>query len=162
MPALAAIEAAREGVDPGQQAVKLGKLIDAAAAGEALVLAAALDDDLLGVAKVARFTPVPGAPANSAPAGWYLLGVVVAEHCRRRGLGRRLTQARLNWIAERARAAFYFSNAGNRASIDLHRPFGFVEVTRDFTFPGASFEGGAGILFRAALSPSFAGASGLD
>ena len=37
------------------------------------------------------------------------------------------------------------------ASIDLHRQLGFVELTRDFTFPGASFEGGVGILFNTEL-----------
>ncbi len=114
----------------------------------------------MGIAKIRRFTPPPDSPPNMAPAGWYLSGVIVAEDYRRRGIGRRLTQARLNWIAERDRAAYYFSNARNRASIDLHRAFGFVELTRDFTFPGASFEGGVGILFKAELAPH-AGASSL-
>jgi hypothetical protein len=36
-------------------------------------------------------------------------------------------------------------------SIDLHRDLAFVEVTRDFTFPGVTFEGGSGILFMTAL-----------
>jgi hypothetical protein len=63
-----------------------------------------------------------------------------------------LTLARLDWIAGRHDQAFYFTNARNVASIELHREFGFAEVTRDFTFPGASFEGGIGVLFRAALA----------
>ena len=152
--ALAGIEAAREGGEPAAHAAKLEKLLASSAAGQARVLAAQHGSRLVGIAKITRFTPPPDSPSNIAPAGWYLSGVIVAKDYRRRGIGRRLTQARLNWIAERDRAAYYFSNARNNASIDLHRAFGFVELTRDFTFPGASFEGGAGILFKAALSPS--------
>jgi len=158
---LAAIEAAREGGEPAEYAAKLEKLLAGSAVGKARVLAAQHGPRLVGIAKITRFTPPPDPSPNMAPAGWYLSGVIVAEDYRRRGIGRRLTQARLNWIAERDRAAYYFSNARNRASIDLHRAFGFVELTRDFTFPGAWFEGGAGILFKAELAPN-AGASSLD
>ena len=161
MAELAGIEAAREGGEPAAHAAKLEKLLASSAAGKALVLAAQHGPSLVGIAKITRFTPPPDSPPNMAPAGWYLSGVIVAEDYRRRGIGRRLTQARLNWIAERDRAAYYFSNARNRASIDLHRAFGFVELTRDFTFPGASFEGGVGILFKAELVPH-PGASSLD
>ena len=38
-------------------------------------------------------------------------------------------------------------------SIDLHTPFGFTEVRRDFRFPGVTFSGGGtGVLFRAPLA----------
>ena len=158
---LARIEAAREGGDAVQHAEKLEKLLAGSAAGNARVLAAQHGPSLVGIAKATRFTPPADSPSNIAPAGWYLSGVIVAEGYRRRGIGRRLTQARLSWIAERACVAYYFANARNRATIELHRPFGFVEVTRDFTFPGASFEGGLGILFKAELA-QHAGASSLD
>ena len=65
-----------------------------------------------------------------------------------------LTRQRLAWISERADEAYYFSNARNRVSVDLHRQLGFVEVTRDFAFPDASFEEGEGILFRVDLTSS--------
>jgi hypothetical protein len=65
-----------------------------------------------------------------------------------------LTPQRLAWIGDRADAAYYFANARNVTSIDLHGKLGFIEVTRDFTFPGASFEDGAGILFRVDLRAS--------
>jgi hypothetical protein len=38
------------------------------------------------------------------------------------------------------------------ASVELHRRLGFEEVTRDFSFPGLTFEGGKGILFRAPIT----------
>ena len=161
VPELSDIEDAREGGETAAHAAKLEKLLASSAARKARVLAAQHGPRLVGIAKITRFTPPPDSPPNMAPAGWYLSGVIVAEDYRRRGIGRRLTQARLNWIAERDRAAYYFSNARNRASIDLHRAFGFVELSRDFTFPGASFEGGAGSLFKAELAPN-AGASSLD
>lgn len=67
---------------------------------------------------------------------------------RRRGIGRALTLARLEWIAARGEKAYYFANEMNRASIDLHAAVGFVELTRDFQHPGAQFSGGSGILFE--------------
>jgi ribosomal protein S18 acetylase RimI-like enzyme len=158
---LATIEAAREGGDVGEHAAKLEKLLASSATGNARVLAAQHGPSLVGIAKATRFTPPAEPPPNIAPAGWYLSGVIVAEGYRRRGIGRRLTQARLSWIAERDRVAYYFANARNRATVELHRPFGFVEITRNFTFPGASFEGGLGILFKAELAQR-AGAFSLD
>ena len=92
----------------------------------------------------------PNSPVG-CPTGWYLAGVIVAMTARRRGVGRSLTQRRLAWIQARASEAFYFVNARNLASIDLHAAFGFQEVTRDFRVPGVTFSGGERILFRLAF-----------
>ena len=109
------------------------------------------------VAGYARAGFVPGKKSDEydVPEGWYLGGIVVAKAYRRRGIGTSLTRRRIDWIAaERgAREVFYFVNSLNRASIDLHTPFGFVEVRRDFRFPGATFSGGGtGVLFRASVA----------
>jgi ribosomal protein S18 acetylase RimI-like enzyme len=153
---LAAIEAAREGGEVAEYASRLAKLIAHAATGEGLVLAAQHSRRLVGLAKVTHFAPTDDSATNVAPTGWYLSGMIVAQDYRRRGVGRRLTQARLSWIAERDCSAYYFANAQNGATIDLHRQFGFVELTRDFTFPGVHFDGGVGILFRAELDRALA------
>jgi hypothetical protein len=71
---------------------------------------------------------------------------------RRRGVGLALTRARLEHLGGVTEGVFYFANVRNRASIDLHARLGFEPVTDDFWWPRASFEGGRGILFRAALS----------
>jgi ribosomal protein S18 acetylase RimI-like enzyme len=97
------------------------------------------------------FEPGPEAPPDTAPRGYYLIGVFVHPEERRRGIAAALTQARLEWIAARADEAWFFANARNSASIELHRPFGFEEVTRRFSFPGLAFDGGEGILFRLRL-----------
>ena len=89
---------------------------------------------------------------GNAPKGWYLAGIVVMPEHRRRGVGRELTRARLQWIAQRSADAYYFASAQNRVSLALHRPFGFQAVTRDLEIPGIGFTGGVGILFRADLS----------
>lgn len=118
---------------------------------DALWLTAEAQGRIVAYAKVSFFEPpVPG-PVNVAPGGYYFGGVTVRPEFRRRGIGHELTRQRLEWIARRAREAYYFVNAQNRASIDLHAAFGFVELTRDFFIPGASFVGGEGILFRAEL-----------
>lgn len=86
--------------------------------------------------------------AAAPPSGWYLGGLLTARDHRRRGIGRALTEARLDHIFARADAAFYFTNARNAASLALHEQLGFVELTRDFSFPGVTFESGDGVLSR--------------
>ena len=88
-------------------------------------------------------------PADLAPAGHYLGGVTVEPDWRRRGIALALTDARLRWIAGRADEAYYVVNASNRASIDLHRRWGFLEVARGPSFAGIPFDGGLGLLMRA-------------
>src|SRR5581483_7229910 len=89
---------------------------------------------------------------RTAPAGYYLTGVLVAPAHRRLGVGEQLTRARMGWAAERAEEMWYFTNAGNRASLRLHEALGFTEVTRDFVFPGVTFTGGVGVLCRTELA----------
>jgi len=109
------------------------------------------DGSVAGFGKCRRHARTSADPPNAGPEGWYLAGLIVDGRFRRRGIGRALTADRLAWIAERAAVAYYFANARNAASVALHEPFGFREITRDFSLPGAEFEGGAGILFRAEL-----------
>ncbi len=84
--------------------------------------------------------------ARNVKDGWYLTGVLVDPALRRRGLGARLVEARLNWLSSRADRVWYFAAAQNQASLRLHRGFGFSEVTRSFAVPGVSFTGGEGVL----------------
>jgi ribosomal protein S18 acetylase RimI-like enzyme len=112
------------------------------------LVVASIGDEICGFGRAARFEPAADAPADAAPAGWYLLGLIVRDRWRRHGIGARLTERRLDWIAERSDEAFYFVNARNRASLDLHERLGFREVTRAFSFPGATFQGGTGSLCR--------------
>ncbi len=116
-----------------------------------LHLVAAIRGKLVGYGRASYFDPPDDAPANVAPAGWYLTGVNVREEYRRLGVASELTQKRLEWLRTRADDVYYFANARNRASIDLHARLGFNEVTKDFWFPGVSFTGGVGILFRLRL-----------
>ena len=115
-----------------------------------LMLVARTGGKIAGYAR-AGFIPGRSDEEYDVPRGWYLGGLVVAEAFRRRGIGSALTARRIDRLAERgAQEIFYFVNSLNRASIDLHVPFGFVEVRRDFRFPGVTFSnGGTGILFRA-------------
>jgi ribosomal protein S18 acetylase RimI-like enzyme len=109
------------------------------------------DGEIVAYGRSRLFAPDTDAPPNTAPRGYYLTGLFVRADQRRTGIGAALTHERLDWIAERAPIAWFFSNARNTASIELHRQFGFEEVTRKFFFPGLAFEGGEGILFCARL-----------
>ncbi len=113
-----------------------------------LLVVAEHADAVAGYGRVLQFVPEPDAPPDIAPSGYYLMGLVVHPDHRRRGVAAALTKARLDWISERADDAWYFANAGNAASIALHAPFGFEEVTRSFVYPRVDFGRGEGILFR--------------
>ena len=113
-----------------------------------LLVVAECADDVIGYGRVMRFVPEPEAPSDIAPAGYYLMGMVVHPDHRRRGVGAALIQARIDWSARRADALWYFANARNAASIALHEPFGFAEVTRSFFYPRVDFDRGDGVLFR--------------
>ena len=116
--------------------------------GEHFLVVAERRDDVVGYGRARLFEPEPQAPVDTAPRGYYLTGVFVVPHERHAGIGTALTQARLDWIRTRAADAWFFANARNAASIALHERFGFEEVTRHFSVPGLTFEGGKGILFR--------------
>jgi ribosomal protein S18 acetylase RimI-like enzyme len=117
-----------------------------------VLLIAELHGMVAGFGRIRFLRPaLEDAAPHPAPDGWYLAGLIVAPERRRQGIGAALTRERLAWIAERADEAFYFASASNRASIALHRRFGFVEVTRTFSVPGVRFERGDGVLFRVAL-----------
>jgi ribosomal protein S18 acetylase RimI-like enzyme len=109
---------------------------------------------LAGYGRSSGFVPPEGAPPNVAPAGYYLGGLLVGSAWRRRGVGQALTQARMAWAFARAAEVWYFTNARNQASLALHAALGFVEVTRDFVYPGVSFEGGVGVLCHARRGPA--------
>ena len=149
LPRLAPIAAARERVALERALERFESIFPEASAGRGLLLLAELGEEAVGFGWASYFTPppTPDSPPNMAPEGWYLAGVVVSPRYRRRGIGAALTAARLEWIAARSPRAHYVANERNRVSIELHRTFGFVESTRDFVYPRAAFEGGAGILF---------------
>lgn len=126
---------------------------------EAHLVVAEVDGHIAGHA-TARWLAFAADLARNVEDGWYLTGLLVDPEHRRGGIGRRLVQARLDWLASRAVSVWYFAAATNPASIALHEPFGFTEVTRDFVVPGISFRGGEGVLCRrsgsASVAPTFA------
>jgi ribosomal protein S18 acetylase RimI-like enzyme len=155
---IAEISAEREEKSVAECRDELERMQEGIRAGRAQLFVGDLAGTVIGFGKVAHFSPPVGAPAGTAPGGWYLAGVIVRPNQRRRGIGRALTLARLEWIATRSEKAYYFANEMNRASIDLHAAVGFTELTRDFRHPGAEFSGGRGILFECDLrKPTEAG-----
>lgn len=107
---------------------------------------------VIGFGRAGLVDPDALVGARGVPPGWYLLGLVVVDDWRRRGVGLELTRRRLEVLAQRTEVAYYVANAANRASLDLHARLGFAELSRAFDWPGMSFEGGAGVLCRADLA----------
>lgn len=151
VPALAEMTARREGRDPAEFEPRFRREIE-------------LDEDTHGLwvartggqtvafARCGWIAQAADAQPNHEPEGWYLVGVIVAEPWRRRGIGRALTELRLDVLSQRAEEVFYIANLLNQASIDLHTRLGFEELTRDFHSPGIQFKGGRGALFRLDLA----------
>ena len=155
--AVAGLIHGRHGGDPAELTLRVQREVDhMERLGRNVLLVAELGaeghEGVVAYGRVRRFEPEPDAPENTAPPGWYLVGVIVDELWRRRGIAHALTEARLRWIGDRADEAWYFTNPVNRPSIDLHTAFGFREVTRDFHYPRVTFTGGVGVLFRARLN----------
>lgn len=144
LPFTAALAARREGGVIEEWAAIHGRLFDDE---RRVLLVAEHHREVIGYAWLAWLTPEADG-GHSAPDGWYLSGVVVAPAFRRRGVGRRLTQARVDWVLERGESAFYVVSASNQASRTLHAELGFREVASDFVLPGVVFANHDGILCR--------------
>lgn len=114
-----------------------------------LVVVASVSGTIVGWGKTHFWSYADG----EAPDGHYLGGVTVIPELRRHGIARALTQARLDWIWERTDSAWYIVNLSNRASIQLHRQWGFTEVARAAKFHTTSFTSGVGLLLRAKKPP---------
>jgi ribosomal protein S18 acetylase RimI-like enzyme len=112
------------------------------------LLVATVDDVVVGYGRVSEHRPARVGP-HDAPGGYYLGGLVTDHRHRRSGIGLALTRARMSRVFAMADEVWYFTNAHNTASIAMHARLGFTEVTRYFHFPGVTFAGGQGILFRA-------------
>jgi len=147
IPAVVRLTVAENGGSPEAFEARLQKDL---ALAERYTVVADNDGQVLGFGRVRHFEPDRDAPVNVAPTGFYLNGLIVVPEHRGQGLGSRLTEARIAWVAERASQAWYFTDAANEVSIRLHANLGFREVTRDFTFPGAGPE--AGVLFQLDLA----------
>jgi ribosomal protein S18 acetylase RimI-like enzyme len=151
LPALARLAVAERAGPPADWQVRFAADL---ADPDACLLLAQSGGQVAGYGRARRFAPPPDAPANVAPAGYYLTGLLVSPACRRLGIGEQLTRARMAWVATRATEVWFFANAANAASLRLHQRLGFREVTRDFTYPGVTFTGGVGVLCRALLTAS--------
>jgi|SRR6478736_2242938 GNAT superfamily N-acetyltransferase len=75
---------------------------------------------------------------GAAPAGWYLLGLVVDRAWRRRGIGEALTRGRIAWVAEQSPRVYYFTGRGNLASQALHQRLGLQKCQEPGFLPGAA------------------------
>lgn len=103
------------------------------------VFVAEADGIVIGFTIMRYFTPADDAPVNSAPAGWYLLGINVRKAFRRRGVGTELVRARLKFIPDEFDTAYYFTNTKNFTSQAFHSRFGFTEIKEDIVFPKRKF-----------------------
>ena len=107
---------------------------------------------IVGYGRVRHVPPLEEVdPPLRPPTGWYLIGMIVDPQHRRRGIGRLLTQARLDWLQGRAPEVFYFTRSTNEVSIALHEAWNFQVHSTHFFFPRTGLQAGDGTMFRLGL-----------
>src|SRR6059036_3488229 len=122
LPQVARIIAEREEEDVETRLAKLSRALESdPSSARTAIWVAALGDRVIGYAQAGYFAPPADSPPDTGPAGWYLGGLVVDPSYRRRGVGLRLTEVRIDWVAERSDRVFYFASARNLPTIDLHQ-----------------------------------------
>lgn len=143
VPMLALLQARARGGSADEWADRIHRALRSE---RSLVIAAKVSGETVGYANAAF---LPEHAEDGAPAGYYLTGVTVDPDWRRRGIARLLTRRRMDWIWERDSAVWCFISAKNRASLDLHRELGFVQMMVGASFQGIEFDGREGWLLRA-------------
>jgi ribosomal protein S18 acetylase RimI-like enzyme len=97
---------------------------------------AVVDGVVVGYGRTLAFEHEADSPADAAPPGYYLLGLVVAPAYRGSGLGQQLTSERLRWLRQLAiERVYYYTHRENAASQRLHERLGFRKLTDGFWFP---------------------------
>lgn len=142
--AVAAVAATRGG--PGLDV--LGRLPGWVDDPERRVLVAEVGGAVVGWAMAGPW----GSPG--AQAGLHVTALTVHPEHRRRGVGDRLLAALTAWAWGRSDQIWSVVNARNEASVALHERRGFV-LDRPITdYAGMTFDGGRGVLLRAACPAS--------
>jgi ribosomal protein S18 acetylase RimI-like enzyme len=103
------------------------------------VFIAEISGTMIGFSILRYFIPGEDAPINTAPEGWYLLGIYVKKDYRRRGVGSELIRARLRSIPEHFDCAYFFTNPKNLTSQLFHERFGFKRIEEDIVYPNRKF-----------------------
>ena len=116
------------------------------AAEDQALFVADVEGEIAGYARIVHLLG-RDAPADAAPAGYYLMGLAVGIAWRRRGLAEALTKARLSWAWSRTDRVYYFASAEPRLAGPAPQAR-LREVSRSFSFPGVDFAGGVGGALR--------------
>lgn len=103
---------------------------------------AKVDGEIVGFGKSRLFTG-----GEYQYEGWYLSGVIVKSKFRGCGIGRALTEKRVEALQEVTKSIYYFVNSTNKVSVELHAHLGFKLLVKPFEFPNVVFESGHGCLY---------------
>ena len=83
------------------------------------------------------------------------MGLLVRPDFRSQGVGKALTDYRMNFLSKITKSAFYMTNETNKISIDLHKSYGFKQIDRGPGFLNLDFISEfneQGVLFRIELN----------
>ncbi|MBI2395489.1 MAG: GNAT family N-acetyltransferase [Deltaproteobacteria bacterium] len=148
---IAALSAERSGRDVGASVSRVTSELDGGGGGHAIMVAVR-HAQVVGFGRIRNVGPDEAARHHPAPAGWYMLGLVVDRHLRRMGIGTGLSLARFAWLKERgAMEAHSLVSSQNPTSIDFHASLGFEVVRVGPGFLDVSFDCGKGYLMRRCL-----------
>lgn len=112
---------------------------------------ATYDNEIIAYGRSVFYDVLKNKFTYEAPTGWYLMGVLVREDYRRRGIAEKLTKMRIEAISMKANEVFYVVNAENKSSIRMHEKLGFKVISEEKGFLKVSFTGNRGYLCQKKL-----------
>ena len=130
----------REAGDPERISASIKSYVDNN--HDSIIQVAVVDSRIVGFGKARHFQ----GEGIEVP-GWYLSGLIVAPEYRHANLGSSLTLDRLDELKQRCSEVYYFDNAINRVSIELHQKLGFKLIKEPFVFPKVTFTRSHGQLY---------------
>src|SRR5438477_12582908 len=87
----------REGNTPEEAAQRAQRVLSAPSESNRAFVAH-VGSRVVGYGRAVYVSNTDQSAPDSAPHGWYMMGVIVTAEFRRRGVGTELTRHRLNWI----------------------------------------------------------------
>jgi ribosomal protein S18 acetylase RimI-like enzyme len=105
-----------------------GRFVEVLSDPDRHFLVAVVDGRVVGFGHTRHVGRIDGDGAARPPSGWYLSGLTVAPQHRRRRVGTRLTQERLDLLEPLTPTVYYAAERDNAATLALHRALGFVDA----------------------------------
>ncbi len=108
---------------------------------------AKINQNVVGFCRIRLFEKYEFPEAKDELLGWYLMGIIICENHRRKGIGTRLSEMAMKDI-KKENDIFVLINKENNSSIEMHKNLGFEIIAKGDQFFKVSFSGGNGYILK--------------